>query len=135
MAVHPSAFAGPPDPPSLGVTERPVRPGPSSGEASSLLGILLDSVRVTASLQANAALTAGPNGRVQATIPAYSAFRRARWPDGSGTGGAPAAVAERFCCWTQNVRRQDDSLLPRRLLQPGGCGAKRHWSGLYVSQP
>ena len=43
-----------------GVTERPVRPGPSS-EASTLLGKFLSSVWATVSLQANAALAADPH--------------------------------------------------------------------------
>ena len=57
-----------------GVTERPVRPEPSS-EASSLLGILFASIRVTASLQAKAALIAGPHGRVQ-VLPSVSTVDR-----------------------------------------------------------
>ena len=36
---------------------------------------------------------------MERSAPTPTAFRRASWPVGSSTGGAPIAAAERLCCW------------------------------------
>ena len=40
------------------------------------------------------------NPGMERSGPTLTALRRAAGPGGSGAGGAPAAAAERLCCWT-----------------------------------
>ena len=79
--------------------------------------------------------------------------RRASLPGGSGAGGASTAPADATAAglllehmyvlvcisvhiWSQNVRRLDDSPLPRRLWLAGrGCAGKEGPARLFLSSP
>ena len=78
---------------------------------------------------------------IERSGPTPSAFRRASWPGGSGTGGAPTAAAGRHCCWTaaehmhvlvcifiwsRSVRRLDDSLRLPTVLDLHRKNKNRH---------